>query len=311
MTSMRESWGTTLVSLGAEHENLVVVDGDLATSTKAVEFANAYPDRFVEVGIDEQNLVGIAVGMSTLGFVPWLSSFGVFFSQRALDQIRMLVSQTKANVKIGASYAGLLNGSSGKSHQDIEDIAIMRGLPNMTVIAPADANEAKAATEWATEYDGPVYLRLARDSAEDVFTDQRHRFVLGEPEVLLGGHHDTVLISTGIQTSRTLQASSLLANRGIQVGIIHLPTLKPLNEEALLQAVGDATNVITVEEHSIYGGLGGIVCEAIASQAPGKRVTRLGLNDEWSQSGPNDFLLDHYGLSPIKVAEQVYGILHH
>lgn len=307
MASMRDAWGEALVQLAGVDDRILVLDGDLATSTKAVLFAEAYPDRFIEVGIAEQNLVGMAAGLTTLGFRPWLSSFGVFFTQRALDQVRMLVSQTQAPVKIGASYAGLLNGSSGKTHQDIEDIAIMRAMPNMTVLAPADANEATAAIAWATDSDGPVYLRLARDDAGDVFPKDFH-FRVGVPEIVREGSH-LVLISTGVQTARVIQAATLLAEEGIDATVIHVGTIKPLDEDALLDAIGDTRLVITIEEHSVLGGLGSLVCEITASRRPGTRVERLGLADQWSESAPNDFLLDKYGLSALRVAEQVSRIV--
>lgn len=306
-TAQREVWGRTLVELGAEDSRVAVVDGDLATSTKADLFANAFPDRFFEVGIAEQNMVGIAFGLTTMGYRPWLSSFGVFLTHRALDPVRMLVSQTGAPVKIAASYSGLLNGSSGKTHQDIEDFAIMRAMPNMTVIAPADAHEAEAAIRWAADYDGPVYLRLARDAVPDVFA-AGHEFVPGSVHVLREGG-DVVLVSTGVQTSRVLAAAELLAGGNVQARVVHVPSLKPLDETSLLSALSGSGQIITVEEHSVIGGLGGLVSEVVTSTSLGKTVTRLGLADDWSESAPNGFLLDKYGLSPERVAAQVTDVL--
>ncbi|MDR3718434.1 MAG: transketolase C-terminal domain-containing protein, partial [Bryobacteraceae bacterium] len=300
-------WGEALVQLGKDDRRIVVLDGDLANSTKADLFADAYPDRFIQVGIAEQNMVGMAAGLATLGFRPWLSSFGVFFSQRALDQIRVLLSQTGASVRIGASYAGLLNGSSGKTHQDIEDLAVMRAMPNMTVIAPADATEARAATRWAADHDGPVYLRIARDAVADVFAED-FEFVPGLPRMLRQGG-DLTIVSTGVQTARVIAAAGLLAAEGIEATVIHLGTLKPLDEDALLGLLGTTALVVTVEEHSILGGLGGLVSEIVAARRPGMRVARIGLADHWSESGPNDFLLDKYGLSPRRVAEQIHAIV--
>lgn len=305
--AQREVWGRTLVELGARDPRVAVVDGDLATSTKADLFADAYPDRFFEIGIAEQNMVGMAFGLSTMGYHPWLSSFGVFLTHRALDPVRMLVSQTGAPVKIAASYSGLLNGSSGKTHQDIEDFAIMRAMPNMTVIAPADAPEAEAAIRWAADYDGPVYLRLARDAVADVFGPGME-FVPGKVHVLREGA-DAVLVSTGVQTSRVLAAGELLAERGIEVRVVHVPSLKPLDEAALVSAIGGKGQVFTIEEHSIIGGLGGLVSEVMTGTSLGKTVTRLGLADAWSESAPNDFLLEKYGLSSTRVAAQVADIL--
>src|SRR6476619_5186477 len=203
MKALRDVFGETLVSLGWTNPNVVVLDADLANSTKADKFAVAYPDRFLQMGIAEQNFIGVSVGLASLGFVPWLSTFTIFFTHRALDPIRMLVAQTHANVKIGAAYAGLLTGLTGKTHQDVQDIAIMRAMPDMTVVAPADAIEGEAIIRWATEYEGPVYVRLARDASANVF-DEQYRFVPGKTISLREGS-DVLLISTGPQSVRCLK----------------------------------------------------------------------------------------------------------
>ena len=303
MKAQRDVWGQTLVDLARTDLRVAVVDGDLATSTKADLFADAFPDRFFEIGIAEQNMVGVAFGLSTLGFRPWLSTFGVFLTHRALDPIRMLVSQTGAPVKIAASYAGLLNGSSGKTHQDIEDLAIMRAMPGMTVIAPADAVEAEAAIRWAAEHEGPVYLRLARDAVAEVF-NPGYSFVQGAVHILREGD-GAILVSTGVQSSRVMDAARLLAAQGIETRVVHVPCLKPLDEAALLTALSGPAPIFTIEEHSIIGGLGGLVSELVTGTTLGKTVTRLGLADAWSESAPNAYLLDKYGLSAVRVAEQV------
>ncbi|KGJ72818.1 transketolase [Cryobacterium roopkundense] len=306
MKAQRQVWGETLAELAQVDSRVVVLDADLATSTRADIVADKAPHAFIQIGIAEQNMVGMAFGMSTLGYRPWLSTFGVFLTHRALDQIRMLVSQTKAPVRIAAAYSGLLNGSSGKTHQDIEDLAIMRAMPNMTVLAPADEFEAAAIIRWAAEHDGPVYIRFARDAVRPVF-DASYTFVPAQPVELLAGP-DITLISTGVQTSRTFEAAQLLAADGIQAQLIHLPSIKPLDEAALLSTVGDAKHVITVEDHSRIGGLGGLIAE-IAATAGSFRVTRIGLDDRWAESAPNDFLLDKYGLSPERVADSIRGAL--
>lgn len=311
MKAQRAVWGDTVAALAASDENVVVLDGDLATSTKATSIADAVPEQFVQVGIAEQNMVGMAFGLSTLGYRPWLSSFGVFLTHRAADQVRMLVSQTKAPVRLAASYTGLLNGSSGKTHQDIEDLAIMRAMPHMTVIAPADEVEMEQAVRWADGHDGPVYLRIAREPVDPVFGPE-HVFAPGRPELVTGGDEeadasneaDVTLVSTGVQTSRTWEAVRILARAGVRARLIHLPTLKPLDEGALMRMIGDADQVITVEEHSRIGGLGGLVSEVVSAHG-GRSVVRIGLEDAWSESAPSDFLLDRYGLSPERVAEQV------
>jgi transketolase len=307
LIAQRQAWGEAISQLAVDDARILVLDGDLATSTRADIFAAAHPDRFIQVGIAEQNLVGMAVGLSTLGYRPWLSSFGVFLTQRALDQVRLLVSQTKAPVRLAASYTGLLNGASGKTHQDIEDLAVMRAMPGMTVIAPADAAEAKAATAWAADHDGPVYLRLARDPVEDVFTESA-AFEIGVPRRLRAGR-DGVVISTGGQTSRTLAAARILADEGVDLTVVHLATLKPLDGDRLLAEIGGSATVITVEEHSVLGGLGGLVAEHVAGSPSSAVVHRIGLADAWAESGPNDFLLDKYGLSDRRVAEQIRTLL--
>lgn len=306
MKAQRVVWGETLTRLAGSDPRILVLDGDLATSTRADMVAEGAPDAFIQLGIAEQNIVGVAVGLSTLGYRPWLSTFGVFLTHRALDQIRMLVSQMKAPVRLAAAYSGLLNGASGKTHQDIEDFAVMRAMPNMTVIAPADEHEAKAVIEWAVNYESPVYIRFARDAVDPVFSPS-HQFELGAPVTLREGGPLT-LLSTGVQTSRTASAADLLADQGVDVTHVHLATLKPVQEDALLNVLGRSSHVITVEEHSRIGGLGGLAAELLSERSTA-RVTRIGLADAWSESGPNDFLLDKYGLSPERVRDQVLQIV--
>ena len=209
---LRDVWAETLIELAADNPDLLVLDGDLATSTRADRFADAHPDRFLQMGIAEQNMVGVAAGLATLGYVPWLSSFAVFMTHRAVDQVRMLVAQTHANVKIGAGYAGLLTGFTGKTHQDVEDLAIMRAMPGMTVLAPADPTECAAMVRWATETPGPVYLRLARDAGPDVF-EPGYRFEPGRVIRLREGS-DVLMVSTGLQTARCLDAAAILETAG-------------------------------------------------------------------------------------------------
>lgn len=306
MKAQRLVWGETLAELAAADSRIVVLDGGLATSTRADLVADAVPDAFIQVGIAEQNMVGMAFGLTTVGYRPWLSTFGVFLTHRALDPIRVLVSQTKAPVRLAGAYTGLLNGASGKTHQDIEDLAIMRAMPNMTVLAPADEHEAEAMIRWAVDFDGPLYLRLARDAVAPVF-DENYRFHPGRAIRLADGE-DITLISTGVQTSRTRDAATLLADRGMHVGHVHVPTIKPLDADSLREAVGDASTLITVEEHSRIGGLGALITEIVAERG-GPRVLRIGLEDQWAESAPNAFLLDKYGLSSERVAEQVEALI--
>jgi transketolase len=302
MKALREVWADTLVALAKEDQRIVMLDGDLANSTKADKFAAAHPDRFLEMGIAEQNMVGVAVGMAAVGFVPWLSTFTVFFTHRAIDPIRMLVAQTNANVKIGAAYSGLMTGYTGKTHQDVEDLAIMRAMPGMTVLAPADQYECAAMIKWATDYQGPVYLRLVRDATADLFASD-YQFVLGEIRWLHRGTH-ALLISTGPQSVRCLEAANELAKEQIDLGVLHLPSIKPLNEAALIDACSGYDLIFTVEEHSIFGGLGGLVAELLSANSP-RRVIRYGLEDKWGESAPNDFLLDKYRLSAQQVSRRI------
>jgi transketolase len=299
---MRDVWAETLRDLAVDNQDLLVLDGDLATSTRADRFAVAHPDRFLQMGIAEQNLVGVASGLATLGYVPWLSSFAVFFTHRAVDQIRMLVAQTHANVKIGAAYAGLLTGFTGKTHQDVEDLAIMRAMPGMIVIAPGDATECAAAVSWATRTQGPVYLRLAREAGPDVF-DESYRFEPGRVIRLRDGS-DVLIVSTGMQTARCLEAAAILASNGISAGVLHVPCLKPVDAAAIAEAARDVPLVVTAEEHTILGGLGGLVAEILGEREP-RRLVRIGIADTWGESAPNAFLLDRHGLSAERVAERV------
>ncbi len=307
MTAMREIWGDTLVQLGTDDPRTVVLDGDLANSTKADKFARAHPDRFFQMGIAEQNLVGAAAGLASVGYVPWTSSFTVFFTHRAIDPIRMLVAQSRANVKIAASYSGLLVGAVGKTHLDVQDLAIMRAMPDMVVLAPVDETELRAAMAWAHAHVGPVYLRLARDNVVGVFGPE-YTFVPGAVHRLRSGG-DVALVSTGAQTARVLDAADRLGEAGITATVVHVPSLKPLDTAALVDLVGGSPLVVTVEEHSVLGGLGGLVAEVLTSVGPAPRIERIGLQDTWGESAGNDFLLDKYGLSPARIAERVQQVL--
>ena len=303
MIALRDVWASTLIDLAPDVPDLLVLDADLATSTRADRFAAAHPDRFYQMGIAEQGMVGTAVGLASMGFIPWLSSFAIFFTHRAVDQVRMSVAQTHANVKIGAAYAGLQTGFTGKTHMDIEDIAIMRAMPGMTVLAPGDAAECAAMVRWATAVQGPVYLRLGRDAGPDLPNAQGDSFELGAVRRLRDGD-DVLLIGTGQQSARLLQAAELLAAEGIAAGVIHLPSIKPVDADALVAAAREVPLVVTAEEHSIIGGLGGLVAEILATREP-RRLVRIGVEDTWGESAPNAWLLDRHGLSPERVAARV------
>jgi transketolase len=303
--AQREVWAETLVEIAATNPDLLVLDADLASSTQAARFEAAYPDRFLQMGIAEQNMVSVAAGLSFEGFVPWLSSFGIFFSNRALDQVRMSVTQTHANVKIGAAYTGIKAGYGGKTHVDIADIAIVRALPGMTMLCPADATEVAAMTRWATAHQGPVWLRLDREAEADVFGPD-YVFEPGRVLLLREGT-EALLISTGQQTVRTLAAADLLGQDGISVGVMHVPTIKPVDAEAIAAACANVPFVITTEEHSVIGGLGGLVSEIVAGADP-RPVLRIGVEDTWIESAPNAWLLDKHGLTPERVAARVRAL---
>jgi transketolase len=306
MKAMRDVWGDTLVSLGGTNPNVLVLDADLANSTKADKFAKMYPERFLQMGIAEQNFVGVAVGLASVGFIPWLSTFTVFFTHRAADPIRMLAAQTHANIKIGAAYSGILTGLTGKTHQDVQDLAIMRAMPDMIVLAPVDSIECEAAMRWATDHNGPVYLRLARDVCPDM-SEADYEFVLGRTIPLRQGD-DVLLVSTGPQSYRCKEAADLLAKDGISAGVLHVPSIKPINTDELVEACERAKVIVTVEEHSIYGGLGGLVAEMLSERSP-RKVVRVGIEDRWGESAPNDFLLDLFDLSPARLSERVKNVL--
>ncbi len=301
MSALRDVWAETLIELAEDCPHLLVLDGDLANSTRADRFALAYPGRFFQMGIAEQNLMGVAAGLAHGGFIPWLSSFAVFFTHRAADPLRMLVAQTGANVKIGAAYSGLLTGYTGKTHQDVEDLAILRAMPHMTVLAPMDGPECREMTRWATAHPGPVYLRLARDPVEGPAFPREP--LSGQPRLLREGD-DLALVSTGPQSLRCWEAAELLARRGIQARVVHLGFLKPTDQPALCAALQGVPVVVTAEEHSVLGGLGGLVAELLSAQAP-RRVLRLGLEDTFGESASNQELLELHGLSPQRMAQRI------
>lgn len=307
MKAMRDVWGEKLVDLANNNKRLVVLDGDLANSTKADKFAKAHPSRFFQMGIAEQNLVGAAAGLAAAGYVPWTSSFAVFFTHRALDPIRMLVAQSHANVKIVGSYSGLLIGAVGKTHLDIQDLAIMRAMPDMTVVAPADQTELRAVMDWADATAGPVYLRIVRDPVPDII-EPGYTFTPGAVHELRRGT-DVALVGTGPQTGRLLTVHEELAKAGVSASVIHVPCLKPVDTARLLDLLAGYDLVVTAEEHSIYGGLGGLVAETLTASGPAPRVERVGIDDTWGESAPNDFMLDKHGLSPERMTARVRDVL--
>jgi len=304
--ALRQVFGETLVELGGLYPDLLVLDGDLANSTLADQFAQAYPDRFLAMGIAEQNMAGTAAGLATLGFIPWISTFAVFAAKRDLDQVRVVIAQPSLNVKIQGAYSGLLTGFTGKTHQSAEDIAVFRAMPNMTVLAPADAIEARLAMHAATVHRGPVYLRMTRDPSPVIFGPD-HRFEIGRGYVVREGR-DVAIISTGVQTTRALEAADILAAEGISTHLLHMPTLKPLDEQAVVEAAARTGAVVTAEDHTIIGGLGGAVAEVLGERHP-TPMRRVGLRDTFGESGPNEALLEKYGLTARHVAAAARELL--
>ena len=304
--AMRVVFGETVAAIADDDPRVVMLDGDVGSSTRADIFEKAHPDKYFQMGIAEQNMLGVAAGMATMGLVPFISTFVSFAVVRPLDQIRVLIAQTGANVKITPGYAGLFTGQTGMSHIIVDDLTIMRAMPGMVSVAPADDVEAAQALRWAAAYEGPCYVRLVRDPTQRLF-DEGHVFRFGKADVVREGG-DVTLISTGTQTPRTVEAAEILAADGIDAHVLHVATLKPLDVEAIVAAAERTGRVITVEEHTVLGGLGGAVAETLAEHRP-TRVNRIGLYDLYPQSGPNDALLDIYGLSATRVAEQVRAIL--
>ncbi len=304
--AQRDVFGETLVEICRNDPRVVVLDGDLANSTKADKVAASVPDSFYMLGIAEQNLVGVAAGMACAGLIPWVSSFAAFLATRDLDQVRVVVAQPSLNVKLAAHYSGILTGYTGKTHQVVNDLAIMRSLPHMTVIAPCDAEEARAAIHASTAWDGPVYMRLVRDPVRSV-TPGNERFEIGRARLLRSGS-DAGVIATGAQSVRALEAAELLAREGVDTAVLHVPTIKPLDADAIAEFARSVPCLLTCEEHSVMGGLGGAVAEILAERNP-TRVERLGLQDVDGESGPNEALLQKYGLSAQHVAQRVRRML--
>ena len=296
----RESYGNALVEVGKEHEDLIVLDADLAGATKTGIFKKAFPERHWDVGIAEANMTGIAAGLATCGKVPFISSFAMFAAGRNFEQVRNSIGYPHLNVKIGATHAGISVGEDGATHQCLEDIALMRTIPGMVVINPADDVEARAAVHAAYDHVGPVYLRFGRLPVP-VFNDEAtYKFEIGKGIVLKEGK-DVTIFATGLCVNETVEAEKMLAKDGIDAEIINIHTIKPLDEELIVAAAKETGKVVTVEEHSVIGGLGSAVCDVLCEEAPTK-VLKIGVNDVFGESGPALELLHKYELD----AEGIY-----
>ena len=305
--SARGEYGLTLADLGKENKNIVVIDCDLSGSTMTKHFKAAFPERFFNAGIAEQDAVTMAVGLSTTGKIPFVSTFAVFASGRAWEQIRNGVCYPKFNVKIVATHCGITVGEDGASHQALEDIAIMRAIPNMTVVAPADATEVREVIKWAAEYKGPVYVRVSRANLPVIFKEGEYKFN-PEKAVVMKRGKDVTVVTNGETTCEVMKAAEILKKDGISLEVVHVPVIKPLDAATIVKSAKKTNRVITVENHSIIGGLGGAVCEALSEKYPVK-VTRLGIKDQFGQTGTADELMKYYGLTGEKLAETIKGLV--
>lgn len=303
----RESYGNALIELGKEHDDIVVLDADLAGATKTGMFKKAFPDRFFDCGIAEANMMGIAAGLSTVGKVPFASSFAMFAAGRAFEQVRNSIGYPHLNVKICATHAGISVGEDGATHQCNEDIALMRTIPGMTVINPADDVEAKAAVKAAYEMNGPVYIRLGRLAVPVINDREDYTFEIGKGSVLREGK-DVAIVATGLCVASALEAAEKLAADGIDAKVINIHTIKPLDEDLIVAAAKETGKVVTVEEHSVIGGLGSAVCDCLSEKCP-TPVKKIGVNDVFGESGPAVKLLEKYGLDGEGVYQSVKDYL--
>ena len=302
-TATRDAYGKALVELGGINDKIVVLDADLAAATKTGMFKKAYPDRFFDSGIAESNMMGVAAGLATTGYTVFASTFAMFAAGRAYEQVRNSIAYPHLNVKIGATHAGISVGEDGASHQCCEDIALMRVIPGMVIINPADDIEARAAVFAAAEYEGPVYMRFGRLAVPRIF-DESYKFELGKAVTLRGGS-DVTIIATGLMVNEAIEAAKALADEGISAEVINIHTIKPLDKEAVIRSAAKTGAVVTAEEHSIIGGLGGAVAEALCESGKPVPVVRLGVNDVFGRSGPAVELLHIYGLDAQNIVAKV------
>ncbi|TWJ32516.1 transketolase subunit B [Geobacter argillaceus] len=306
MIATRDAYGEVLAELGAENADVVVLDADLSGSTKTAVFARKFPERFFNMGIAEANMIGTAAGLAAAGKIPFASTFAIFAVGRAWEQMRQSVAYPKANVKIVATHSGVTVGEDGGSHQSVEDIAITRAVPNMTVIVPADGEETKQAIRAAAAYKGPVYVRLGRNKVPTIFGND-YRFTIGKGVQLREGT-DLTFVATGLMTAQALAAAEELAKGGISARVVHLATIKPLDEEIIVAAARETGAIVTAEEHSIVGGLGGAVAECLGERFPTPLV-RVGIKDRFGTSGKAEELLEYFGLMPEDLVDAAREVL--
>ena len=297
----RASYGEALAELGSENENVVVLDADLSGATKTSVFAKKFPDRFFDVGIAEQDLMGTATGMATFGKIPYVSTFAVFAAGRAYDQVRNTIAHTNANVKICATHAGITVGEDGATHQMLEDIGMMKAIPNMTVICPSDDTQTKWIIKEISKIDGPVYVRLSR-LATPVIYEEDNQFEIGKG-VQIGNGTDATIIATGVTVAEAIKAQKILKEKGIDVRVVDMHTIKPIDKELIIKCAKETKRIITIEDHSTIGGLGSSVCDVLAENYPTK-VEKMGINDKFGESGKAEELMRFYGIDAQAIVEK-------
>jgi len=308
-TSMRHAYAQHLVQLGAQHANIIALEGDLKESTQSIQFQDAYPARYIDCGIAEQNMVGVAAGLALSGKIPFVHSFACFISMRAIEQVRTSVAYPKLNVKFVVSHGGISPGTAGTTHHAIEDIAIMRAIPNMTILVPGDAKEVRQCIDAALAINGPVYVRLGASDAEDVYGEQNN-FMLGKATTLRNGN-DVTIITTGMLVHEAIAAADILQNEhGINARVLQMASIKPIDRNAIIRAAQETGRIVTVEEHTILGGLGGAVAE-VAAEIGCAKVLRIGINDHFCGVGNYSHLLQCEGLVPSNIANMALGLIKH
>lgn len=306
-TSMRHAYAQHLVQLGAHHANIIALEGDLKESTQSIQFQQAYPDRYVDCGIAEQNMVGVAAGLALSGKIPFVHSFACFISMRAIEQVRTSVAYPKLNVKFVVSHGGISPGTAGTTHHAIEDIAIMRAIPNMTVLVPGDAKELRQCIDAALAIDGPVYVRLGASDAEDVYGDNDN-FALGKATTLREGN-DATIITTGMLVHEGIAAADILRKEhGINARVLQMASIKPIDRNAIILAAQETGRIVTVEEHTIFGGLGGAVAE-VAAETGGSKVSRIGINDHFCGVGSAACLMKEEGLTVENIVSRIRDLI--
>lgn len=299
----REAYGKALAKYGVNDERIVVLDADLSKSTKTADFKKVCPERFINMGIAEANMMTVAAGLASCGKIPFASTFAMFAAGRAFEQIRNSICYPKLNVKVCATHAGLTVGEDGASHQAIEDISIMRSIPNMMVISPSDAVETEAVIKAIIDYDGPCYVRLGRSGVNVINDNPEYKFELGKAVTLREGK-DATIIATGIMVDAALEAYNMLSEEGIKVRVLNIHTIKPIDEEAIIKAARETGTIVTAEEHNIIGGLGSAVAEVVSANAP-VPVLRVGVKDTFGESGKPKDLLEKYGLTSKDIVKAV------